>query len=232
MMTPELERQLQGTDAAINTETARALASQRRWENAIKIGSAAIAGGAGIASMAGAGGAAGAGTLANVSGTTSSGLGAGGMWGGGAGVASGGASMASRIPWLQVGSKAADTLFGVYANRQQQGANREALAYQERADVEARRIEAEERAEQKRQFDLQQAELKRQWDANQRFEADKFAASEDERLYTQRLADEREARRAPYREASAAALARIPGILASGRTSPGMGSLGSYKGGR
>lgn len=57
------------------------------------------------------------------------------------------------------------------------------------------------------------AEARRQWEAQQQFQAKQFAAQEEERLnarkiadYNQRLAEERETRRAPYRAASQAAL--------------------------
>lgn len=142
---------------------------------------------------------------------------------------SAGASTASRIPWLAVGSKAADTLFGIYANKKQQQGNREALAYQQAKDAEAMQYEREQMAEQRRQFDLQQQAAKAQWDAQQKFQQEQFAASEEERLYNRRLQDEKEARRAPYRAASLDALNRLPSILDSGRTSPGLGSLGSYR---
>lgn len=133
------------------------------------------------------------------------------------------------IPWWSVASKGVDTLSGIYANRQNSKANREAMSVQERYNAEAMAFEREQMAEARRQFDAQQAAAKAALDASNKFEADKWAASEEERLYDRRLRDERETRRAPYREASAAALGRIPGILAGGRTSPGLASLGSYR---
>ena len=133
------------------------------------------------------------------------------------------------IPWLKLGELGAGTFGNLYASRKQSTANREALAYQQQANEQAMAMDREMEAERKRQFDVQQVELKRQWDATQQFEASRFAASEDERLYDRRIRDERETRRAPYRAASEAALARLPGILAGGRMSPGMGSLGSFR---
>lgn len=210
-----------------NTPYGQAMQERDAWsrrmmyQNAIR--GAAIVGGpmaAAYAIPAMAGG----GAVAGGAGAASAGTAAG------TGTAAGGSVAAgSSIPWMAVGSKGVDTLFGVYANRQQMKGNREALAYQRQADERAMQIEADERAEMKRQFDIQQAQLQRQWEAQQKFEADKFAASEEERLYSRRLQDEKEARRAPYRAASAAALDRIGGIINSGRTSPGLGSLGSYR---
>jgi hypothetical protein len=133
----------------------------------------------------------------------------------------------SRIPWGSVASQGANTLFGIYANRQASNANRDALAYQERANAEAMAFEREQMAESRRQFDQQQAAAERSHAADEQFRGAQFASSEEERLYRRRLEDEREARRAPYRQASLEALGRLPGILASGRTSPG--SLGSYR---
>jgi len=137
--------------------------------------------------------------------------------------------MASRVPWMQVGGKAVDTLAGIYANRQQSKANKEALAYQERANAEAMAYERDQMAEQRRQFDAQQKAAADQWAAMQKFESDKWASSEEERLYDRRLRDERETRLAPRRAMAADALQRLPGLIASGRTSPGLGSLGSYR---
>jgi hypothetical protein len=139
------------------------------------------------------------------------------------------AGWASKVPWMSVGSKGVDTLFGIYANRQQSKANKEALAYQERANAEAMAYEREQMAEQRRQFDTQQKAAAEQWAAMQKFEADRWGASEEERLYDRRLKDERESRLAPRRAMAADALQRLPGLLASGRTSPGLGSLGSYR---
>jgi uncharacterized protein YhaN len=130
---------------------------------------------------------------------------------------------------MKFGEMTASTLGNIYASHKQSSANRDALAAQERSDMRAQQIEADNRAEQKRQFDLQQAQLKAQWDAQQKFEADRFAASEEERLHTRQLSDEREARRAPYRAASAAALERLPGLINSGSRSPGLATLGSYR---
>jgi hypothetical protein len=139
----------------------------------------------------------------------------------------GAGGLMSRIPWGSVASQGANTLFGIYANRQMSSANRDALAYQERANAEAMAFEREQMAESRRQFDQQQAAAERAHAADERFRGEQFASTEEERLYRRRLEDEREARRAPYRQASLEALGRLPGVLASGRTSPG--SLGSYR---
>lgn len=131
---------------------------------------------------------------------------------GGAGVSH---SMLSRIPWMQVGSKAADTLFGIYANRQQGNANDKALAYQERANAEAMAFEREMEAERRRQFDTQQADARRAWEADQKFQADKWAASEEDRMYGRRRQEGRDQMR--------------DSLISSGLRSPGLHSLGSYR---
>lgn len=200
--------------------------SNRMWKNVIRgaviMGApmAATVAGPAIAGSFGAGGGGGAAAGGAVA------TGAGGA--GTAGVATA-AGAGHALPWLGIGSKAADTLFGIYANKQASTANRQALAYQQAKDQEAMAYERQQDAENRRQFDMQQAEMKRQWDASQKFEADKWAATQEDRMRSLRLDDEREARRAPYRAASAAALERLPGILASGRTSPGLGSFGSFR---
>jgi len=136
----------------------------------------------------------------------------------GIGFSSAGTGAGMGIPWWNIASKGVDTLFGIYSNRQASKANKEATAYQVTANEQAMQMEREQLAEQRRQ-----------WEAMQQFESQKWAASEEERLYDRRLRDEREARLAPRRAMAADALQRIPGILAGGRTSPGLASLGSYR---
>ena len=130
---------------------------------------------------------------------------------------------------LKLGELGAGTFGNIYASRRLSTSNRDALAAQERGDTRAEQIAAENRAQLKQQFDIQQAQLKAQWDATQQFERDKWGVQEEDRLYRRRLEDERETRRAPYRAAAAEALGRLPGLIASGSTSPGLGSLGSYR---
>lgn len=208
--------------------------SKARWGVADKIATGATLGvlGAGVGSALIGGGAAASAPM-SVNGLPivplAGSVSASGAAGAGMGIAKAG------IPWLSVGSKAADTLFGIYANNKQSKANREALAMQQQANAEALAYQRELEAEQKRQFEVQQAQLQRQWDAQQAFDKAKWDASEEERLYQRRKDDEdrqlraqREARKAPYIAASQAALAQLPGLLASGATSPGLGSLRSY----
>jgi hypothetical protein len=208
--------------------------SKARWRVADRVATGATLGvlgaGVGTALMGGAS-AAGAGSAApTINGWSMAGY-APSVAASGTGAAGAGMS----IPWLSIGGKASDTLFGIYANKKQAQANREALAMQQRASAEAMAYERERDAEAKRQFDAQQAELRRQWEATQAFEKSKWDALEEERLYNRRVTEEdrqlkaeREARKAPYIAASQAALAQLPGIIASGATSPGLGSLRSY----
>ena len=130
------------------------------------------------------------------------------------------------VPWWKLGELAVGTFGNLYGANKAQGANREALAAQMAAQTQAEILAREQLAEEKRQFELTRSEQAAQWAADQKFKADQFAASEEERLYDRRLRDEKEARLGPYREASAAALGRLPGVIASGRRTPGMGSLG------
>lgn len=134
----------------------------------------------------------------------------------------GAAGWASRVPWMQIGGKATDTLFGIYANRQSQNANREALAYQQRQNDAAMAYERELEAERRRQFDITTAEQRRQWEADQAFKQAQWNASEEERLHQRALSDAKEARMAPFRAAAAQA-------LMTGSVSPGLASLGSYR---
>lgn len=132
--------------------------------------------------------------------------------------------------WLLPAAGLALGTFGqIYGARKQSTANRDALRAEQRAADMAQQIALADRDESRRQFDIQQAAMKADLDARNKFESDKWNASEEERLYDRRLRDEREVRRAPYRAASAQALANLPGILASGRATPGMGTFGSYR---
>lgn len=80
--------------------------------------------------------------------------------------------------------------------------------------------QAKDKAEKDRVF----AESQRQWEADQKFKADQFAASEQDRMRRQQLEDynlqltkESEARKAPRRAASAGALLRLQDLLRLGR---------------
>lgn len=142
------------------------------------------------------------------------------------GIGATGGTAAWLLPALGLGL---GTFGQIYGARKQGSANRDALAAEMKAANMAQTIALADREESKRQFDIQQAALKADLDARNTFESNKWAASEEERLYDRGLRDARETRRAPFRAASAAALERIPGILASGRATPGMGSLGSFR---
>jgi hypothetical protein len=61
------------------------------------------------------------------------------------------------------------------------------------------------------------AEARRQWDADQAFKKAQWEAQEEERLYSRRRLDERDARAQPYRDASVAALGRLPDLLGGGQ---------------
>lgn len=54
-----------------------------------------------------------------------------------------------------------------------------------------------------------EAEAQRQFDAEEAFRESQFAAQEEQRLYERRLQEEREARAAPYRQASQDALQQL-----------------------
>lgn len=77
----------------------------------------------------------------------------------------------------------------------------------------AREQEAIRRQEAERMF----AEDRRRWESEERNRSRELAATEEERAYQRRLMDERESRRAPYRQASQDALFRLRDILGMGR---------------
>lgn len=141
------------------------------------------------------------------------------------------AGSAMSIPWWNIASKAADTLFGIYGKKKQDQSDQKSLDYMRSRDAQTLAYERELEDRRRMEWDRQQAELKRQWDADQAFKQAQWQASEEERLHQRALDDAREARQAPYRAASLSALNNLPTMWSSGGTSPGLGSLGSYRGG-
>ena len=97
------------------------------------------------------------------------------------------------------GAAAGATVYG--SKKAEQSAKRASQA-SERGDMAAMEEARLEREEGKRQFDAMEAQKARE-----------FAASEEERVYTRRLQEEKEARQAPYRQASAAALGNLGKML-------------------
>lgn len=83
----------------------------------------------------------------------------------------------------------------IYGSRKAGQSARRASEIQSKSDDAALQFERE-----------RDAEAKRQWEAQQQFEQQKYAAQEEQRLHDRALADQAEARRAPYRAASQAAL--------------------------
>jgi len=145
-----------------------------------------------------------------------------------------GVAAAARAGWgagtaLKIGELAAGTFGNIYGSRVAQRSNREALAAQQRATDQAMEWERSIAARDDARYLDDKRIADDRYAAEQARLARIDAATESERLADRKLIDEREARRAPYRAASAAALERLPGIIASGRTSPGLGSLGSFR---
>lgn len=105
-------------------------------------------------------------------------------------------------PWLGPAINAGTNLYGMHA---QGSAAKRSAEMQARADAEMLAYQRE-----------RDTQMERQWQAQQEFEARKFAASEEERLHSRGLADAREARQAPYREASVAALGRLRDMIGIG----------------
>lgn len=95
---------------------------------------------------------------------------------------------------------------GVIGSRAQSGANRRASTMQAKSDADALAFQREQEAQRRREFELTEGEARRRWDAEQ-------AIAEEERSYARRLQDEREARMAPRRAASQAALMRMGDLL-------------------
>lgn len=113
----------------------------------------------------------------------------------------------------------------IYGSRQAANASRRASQIQSRADAEAMQYQREQDAEARRRWEVEQANQKAQFDA-----------AEEERLYTRRQRDEREARLVPLRQQSAAAMGRLGDLLTRGQSSwrspsqVGRGTLGQMAG--
>jgi len=80
------------------------------------------------------------------------------------------------------------------------------------ADADRRAEEIERRREE---------EDRRRWEAQQDFERRRFEATEEDRIYRRGLEEARERRAEPYRQASAAALAKMSDLIGlNGRRAP------------
>lgn len=133
---------------------------------------------------------------------------AGGTAAGATGAAAGG-GMAGQV--IGAGINAG---FQYAGNRAQAGAANRAAATSDRAAADALAYQRE-----------RDAELRAQWEAEQKFRADQWAAQEEERRFAradaerrQRLEDEADRRREPYRQASAAALGRLGDLIGRGQS--------------
>lgn len=159
------------------------------------------------------GGAGGAGATSNAIGVNSGGMFAGNgaflggttaATGAGAGTtatAAGAAGMfsPSTLRLIELGVGTGSTFMG---NRSQGRANDRASRYQAEADQRAYELEV-----------ARDAEARRRWEAEQEQRAREVAAQEEERQYRRRLEEEREARQAPYRQASQQALTRLGDLI-------------------
>lgn len=130
---------------------------------------------------------------------------------------------AAPIFYAALAGGAATVATGAMANRAQGKSAKRAQQYQETADTRA--------LEEAR---LQREEDRMRWQADQQFQAQQWGAQEEERLFRRgidernlRLDDERETRRAPYRQASLAAMSRLGDILGI----PMQGGGGQQQGG-
>lgn len=221
-----------GRDRAV--ENGRIVNTNHSLRNGLLGGIAMMGGLSAIGAAGGAGGGAaayvpGAANIINPA-STAAGVGFGAAPAAGAGAGMGAAS------WIGRGIDAGANIYG--ANRANAASNRAAAAAERGAEAELAFLREQE------------AERRRQWEADQAFQAQKFAADEEERAFNRRIAEaaeadrgvdrrlreERETRLAPYRAASADALGRIGTILGAGQTkwrSPsnaGRGTLGAMVG--
>jgi hypothetical protein len=133
--------------------------------------------------------------------------GSGGAWGGAAGGTMG-------IPWNMIGQVGAQTFGTIYGAHKQNQAQDKSLRATQVGNDQATQLAMAQLEEQK----AQNAALQKQWEATQQFEADKWKAMEDDRLFNRRILEDTEARKAQRRARADALLAELGGL----------GTLGNY----
>lgn len=180
------------------------MGSQRRWENAFKLASAAIVGGAGMAGGAAAGGAVnpawGAGMLAP-------------------NAAVGSAAGLSLMRLAEIGIPVATSLYG---NRQQNRSQDRALEFERRSAEENMAFLREQEAEKRRQWEAiygPDGSEKRAFDADQEQRRLDRAAADEERAFTRSTFEAKEGRRGPFRAVGRGALMSLAD-MAGIRTRP------------
>lgn len=186
-------------------------------------GGAALAAGGGAA----AGGAAAA-SVPGAVGASAAPLGVGSVAGG----AAAGGGMAASVPWLKLSEIGAGAGMNLYGQRSANRAGDRAARIEQDAMTRQealmqQQIEREERAwaadQEQRRIDREAAEEER------RFNREEREYSRSEREYARRLLEEKEARRAPYRQwrqEALMSLASIAGINLPRSGAPGGGSRG------
>lgn len=170
------------------------------WGNALALGTGvALTGGA--LSAAGAFGAAGgaSGAASGVLPSTTALPGAASAMGIGGAAAGGGMTLGNI---LGIGQWAAPVAGNLIASRTASRSARDANATQRAADERQYALEMQ-----------RDAQARQQWEAEQQMAAKQWAAQEEERQYRRRIEDEREARRAPYRQMSQQAMVSLGRLL-------------------
>jgi hypothetical protein len=177
-----------------------------RWAPALAIG--AMVGGPALFSAFGGGGAGAAGAASSIGtgATYAAPTSAAAALGGAsvAGATGGGMTLGSLINSPLFG-KGVEGAFGLYGSHKAGKSADRAAAYQAAADERMFALEVQ-----------RDAEARRQWEAQQAMEKQRLDAEEEERSYRRTLDEQREARRAPYRQASQQALGQLLGMLRGG----------------
>lgn len=92
-----------------------------------------------------------------------------------------------------------NSLLSIFGNRSASKQQQNAINAQMRANAEATQLARDQMASQQEQFKLSQADQRAALDASNELRRRELASSEEDRAYTRRLSEEREARLAPYR---------------------------------
>ena len=212
-----VNQQQQITDARTNRG--------RRFGNLVGAGVRGVVGAAatgGALGALGAGGAAGAAPSASGSGFWS-GVTAPTFGGGSAAGAAGGGMVsqpASRftlgglMKLAEIGVPAITSLFGMRS--QNRALDRQSQTEQQNL-AEQMAFAREQEARRQQEYERQMTEEARRYDIDERNRQRELTAAEEERAFNRRLLEERETRRAPYRQASRDALIRLQDLMRRGR---------------
>lgn len=198
MWSPDLQSEIGGVEGRRQALTQQRVQNQRWWENAAKLGSAAIIGGAGMAGMGGATGASAASAAPSITAPTVAGA--------------GGSTLGSILnsDALGLGVGAVTSWLG---NRSQNRSTRYVADLNAKNTTETLALERERLEREMANANLDRADALKMQEAINELKRRELDATEEDRAYNRSLVEAREARSAPRREMSARAMRSLGAIL-------------------